>query len=259
MSTPAPTMTPEPGRRSLRPAPAAGPAAPSRPLPARPEAGRPEYAPGPNAATWRDTTVYNPFDSGGIYGPRGWTTLIPLWELLRCFPAHRERGQENTGGTENAGGTEGTGGTVMAGFDLDPCGGPAQDYVSFAGLDAEAALDLLEWLPANALEDRQNLGPSLRRLLRACATGGDRVLLSGYGIGPQRFDERLSVEALWVRDPDLLDYRVSLEHDQDCQCRLLWRTVQARSRLDAESPPDEIRLLSPAWCQGEVGWWLWWD
>ena len=113
--------------------------------------------------------------------------------------------------------------------------------------------------PAQALEDRQNNGPTLRSLLRACAASGDRLLLCGYGIGPQRSDERVSVEALWLRDEDLGGYRVSPEHDAGCQCESLWKVVAARYQLDAAAVPDEILRMAPPWGGGESGWWFWWD
>lgn len=191
--------------------------------------------------TTNDTTPEEP--APGLYGPRGWTTRTPLWYLLRTFPTQPVYQPD---------------GSLLPGYLLTD-GAPREEYVTFAGLTCEAALDLLEWLPAQALEDRQNNGPTLRSLLRACAASGDRLLLCGYGIGPQRSDERVSVEALWLRDEDLGCYRVSPEHDAGCQCENLWKVVAARYQLDAAAVPDEILRMAPPWGGGESGWWFWWD
>ena len=139
-------------------------------------------------------------DSPRLYGPPGWTVRIGLWHLLepwldapRCLPGETP-------------------------LRTDALGAPMSDYVPFRGMDAATAADLLLRLPAPALVDRQNLSPSLRTMLTACAHADGRVRLSGYGIGPQREDERLSVEALWVADPDLQGYEVFVEHSRACQC-----------------------------------------
>ena len=193
------------------------------------------------STTTNDTTSEEP--APGLYGPRGWTTRTPLWYLLRTFPTQPVYQPD---------------GSLLPGYLLTD-GAPREEYVTFAGLTCEAALDLLEWLPAQALEDRQNNGPTLRSLLRACAASGDRLLLCGYGIGPQREDERLSVEALWVADADLQGYEVLVEHSRDCQCSALWERVKDRYELDAGGLPDDIVRTRPEWAGGGVGWWMWWD
>ncbi len=83
--------------------------------------------------------------------------------------------------------------------------------------------------------------------------------LCGYGIGPQREDERLSAEALWVADADLQGYEVLVEHSRDCQCSALWERVKERYELDAGCVPDDIVRTRPEWAGGGVGWWMWWD
>lgn len=182
----------------------------------------------------------------GLYGRRGWTVRAGLWPLLAQFPDGLRQPQASTGGPPA---------TAL----LDEAGAPVHDYLPFAGLDAPAAATLLAALPDRALQDRQNQAPALRTLLRVCAQGGGRVRLCGYGIGPQRHDERLSVEALWVSDPDLAGFVVSPTHAPGCGCQGLWEQVSQRYQLDAEGPPDELRRLLPSWSCGEEGWWLWWD
>ena len=180
-------------------------------------------------------------DSPRLYGPPGWTVRIGLWHLLepwldapRCLPGETP-------------------------LRMDALGAPMSDYVPFRGMDAATAADLLLRLPAPALVDRQNLSPSLRTMLPACAHADGRMRLSGYGIGPQREDERLSVEALWVADPDLQGYEVFAEHSRACQCSALWELVRDRYELDAHSIPDDIVRTRPEWAGGGVGWWMWWD
>ena len=137
--------------------------------------------------------------------------------------------------------------------------GPVDDYMPFHDLGPQAAARLLEVLPEAQLADRQNLAPTLGSLLRACARADGRVRLSGYAIGPRRPDERVTVEALWIADPDLLDMEVHDEHDEGCRCRVLWDTVRERYELDARALPDEMRPMRRQWTHGWVGTWLWWD
>ena len=80
-----------------------------------------------------------------------------------------------------------------------------------------------------------------------------------YAIGPRRPDERVTVEALWIADPDLLDMEVHDEHDEGCCCRVLWDTVRERYGLDARALPDEMRPMRRQWTHGRIGTWLWWD
>ena len=137
--------------------------------------------------------------------------------------------------------------------------GPVDDYMPFHDLGPQAAARLLEVLPEAQLADRQNLAPTLGSLLRACVRADGRVRLSGYAIGPRRPDERVTVEALWIADPDLLGMEVHDEHDEGCCCRVLWDTVRERYELDARALPDEMRPMRRQWTHGQVGTWLWWD
>ena len=180
-------------------------------------------------------------DSPSLYGPPGWTVRIGLWRLLepwldvpRCLPEETP-------------------------LRTDAVGAPVSDYVPFRGMDAATAADLLARIPVPALADRQNLSPSLKSMLTACAGADGRVRLSGYGIGPQRDDERLCTEALWVADPDLQGYEVFVEHSRACQCSALWDRVRQRYELDAQGIPDDIVRTRPEWAGGAVGWWMWWD
>lgn len=208
----------------------------------------------------------------GLYGPRGWSVCAGVRPLLAACrddlrsvgpPAPAHPGPEPEGSDFDAGfwgGAEDLGGDAE-GPVLDEPGddAPFDDYTPFHDLGPGAAARLLEVLPEAQLADRQNLAPTLGSLLRACARADGRVRLSGYAIGPRRPDERVTVEALWIADPDLLDMEVHDEHDEGCCCRVLWDTVRERYGLDARALPDEMRPMRRQWTHGQVGTWLWWD
>lgn len=183
----------------------------------------------------------------GLYGNRGWTIRTGMWAALAPYCRVLRSGAEPT---------------PRAPLPADPLGAdgaPTQEYTPFDALGPEAARHLLEVLPPAQLEDRQNLAPTLGSLLRACAAANGSLLLSGYGIGPQREDERMSAEAIWVADRDLLAMTVSTTHDASCQCRELWRAVRTRYRLDAQCVPDEVSQRQRDWDSGPLGTWMWWD
>lgn len=208
----------------------------------------------------------------GLYGPRGWSVRAGVRPLLAACrddlrsvgpPAPARPGPEPEGPDFDAGfwgDDEDLGGDAEDPV-LDEPGddAPFDDYTPFHDLGPQAAARLLEVLPEAQLADRQNLAPTLGSLLRACARADGRVRLSGYAIGPRRPDERVTVEALWIADPDLLDMEVHDEHDEGCCCRVLWDTVRERYGLDARALPDEMRPMRRQWTHGQVGTWLWWD
>ena len=215
----------------------------------------------------------------GLYGPRGWSVRAGVRPLLAACrddlrsvgpPAPARPGPESEGPAFDAdfqgddedlwGGAENLGGDAESPV-LDEPGddAPFDDYTPFHDLGPQAAARLLQILPEAQLADRQNLAPTLGALLRACARAGGRVRLSGYGIGPQRPDERVTVEGLWIADADLLALEISEIHDEYCACLALWETVRTRYELDAESAPDEVRFVYRHWKHGPLGTWLWWD
>lgn len=222
-----------------------------------------------------------PGGAQGLYGPQGWSVETGVWTLLapwvpsagsslRRVPAATSPGPGGVGwcGPGSWGGAgEAEDGVLSAVLSvpgrIDGRGAaavvPVEDYVPFRGLDAATARELLSVLPGRALSDRQNRAPCLAALMAACADADGSVRLSGYGIGPQRQDERLSVEAMWVGDTDLADYDVDERHGPGCQCESLWRAVARRYRLDARDGPDEVLRTRPEWAGGAQGWRLWWD
>lgn len=182
----------------------------------------------------------------GLYGPRGWSVRAGVWDVLaQCRDELRSIDVPTSHGLAPSG--------------LIEDGEPLDDYTPFHDLGPAEARRLLEILPDEQLEDRQNLSPSLGSLLRACVRAQGRVRLSGYGIGPRRSDERVTVEALWVQDPDLLEMEVHDQHDEGCCCRQLWDTVRRRYDLDAQAVPDEMRACRRLRTTGALGTWLWWD
>ena len=208
----------------------------------------------------------------GLYGPRGWSVCAGVRPLLAACrddlrsvgpPAPAHPGPEPEGSDFDAGfwgGAEDLGGDAEGPVLYEPGDdAPFDDYTPFHDLGPQAAARLLQILPEAQLADRQNLAPTLGSLLRACARADGRVRLSGYAIGPRRPDERVTVEALWIADPDLLDMEVHDEHDEGCCCRVLWDTVRERYGLDARALPDEMRPMRRQWTHGQVGTWLWWD
>ena len=227
----------------------------------------PVSAPSPGEDRWDQ-------EDAGLYGPRGWSVEAGVWhELARCRddlrsvgpPAPARPGPEPgelvldadfQGDDEGLWGDDEDLGGDAEDLVLDE---PEDDYTPFHDLGPQAAARLLQILPEAQLADRQNLAPTLGSLLRACARADGRVRLSGYAIGPRRPDERVTVEALWIADPDLLDMEVHDEHDEGCCCRVLWDTVRERYGLDARALPDEMRPMRRQWTHGQVGTWLWWD
>lgn len=162
----------------------------------------------------------------GLYGPQGWTVAAGVWPIL----THGKL-------TES----------------------PTRDYIPFTHLGPTQASALLSLLPAEQLEDRQNLAPTLGCLLRACVQAEGSVELYGYGIGPQRSDERISAEAMWIADDDLREWEIFEDHVPGCHCHEIWHTVRDRYHLDAQCIPDEIRVMERHQGNGQWGTWLWWD
>lgn len=130
---------------------------------------------------------------------------------------------------------------------------PFADFTRFEGLGAAQAERLLELLPELNLADRQNNGPRVDELLRAAMAHGG-LALSGYLVSAPRWDERVSIDGLFVpalpglAPPDPLNPR---ESDR-------WSELGAALGLDsARGAPDELRALRRA--SGALCWWLWWD
>lgn len=138
-------------------------------------------------------------------------------------------------------------------------GRPTDEHVLLTRIGPAQADALLKALPADALSERHNLGPSLGACLRACAASSGRVLLSGYGISPARPDERITIDTVWVQGEDVAGACLGGAHGPDCQCQEVWETIKDRYNLDARCVPDEIRHEHRDLVSGPVGVSMWWD
>lgn len=128
----------------------------------------------------------------------------------------------------------------------------------YEGLDGDAAADLLDRLPEPALSDRQGDGPSLRRALETAAEHPGLIEVHGYVVGPGRWDERITAEAITVRAWTRL--RVIDGHGDQCECPVLLDRVRALGLDDALGPPTHVEPERwPADDDGVTGWLLWWD
>ncbi|QWW20425.1 hypothetical protein I6B53_04945 [Schaalia sp. 19OD2882] len=129
-------------------------------------------------------------------------------------------------------------------------------FARFADLGGHDARRLAELLPASALEDRQNSGPTLFQCLRsACAD--PTVRLSGYLVSPPRWDERLTVDAIEVADTESADSATAADHPGT---QRVWEELRIRLGLaDTVAGPDELLHLRRLPSSGRPGWWMWWD
>lgn len=187
--------------------------------------------------------------------PRGWTFELGLPDLVAPFVSP----------------------VPLAAYRRLLDGGPAAEeawrrhgsgLLYYAGLGSEAAQALLERLPEDELVLRQNDSPTLGAFLRSAAAHPGVVELHGYCVGPDRADERFSVEGVLIYahlelNVESFDYWEEEEtrHTDACECRELWRIAQEEYGLaDALRFPDEIGPFSARWRKDEYQCWrLWWD
>ena len=156
----------------------------------------------------------------GLYGPLGWLAETKIPQILKDYVA--------TG--------QGIG-----------------DYQRFHGLDAEGARKVLAALPRIALADRQNDAPTLLAFLKACIANPGRVYLSGYLIGSSRWDERVSVDTMFIVESSA----EGMPEPSARQARKIWHTVTDKIAYAQASAPDELYSADPRWAS--AGWCLWWD
>ncbi|MDO5048463.1 MAG: hypothetical protein Q4D87_01100 [Actinomycetaceae bacterium] len=171
--------------------------------------------------------------STGYYGARGWTTEKRIKNVLRPYLNANVFDEDEDS-------------SVLGGFE------------PFQGLGAVGAQRLLATLPMRNLADRQNYSPTCEAMLRAAVDNPGRVELVGYAIGPERADERVSIEGLiYYAD---LHYNVTDFHDETCECDDLWSKLRESLGLtSALDRPDELRKLRPSWNPSNEAWWIWWD
>lgn len=167
-----------------------------------------------------DMLEQDPDLPSGLYGPLGWLAKTNIPKILKSY----------------LGAGQGIG-----------------DYQRFHGLDAEGARALLAALPRIALADRQNDAPTLLAFLNACIANPGRVYLSGYVIGSSRWDERVSVDTMFVVESSA----EGTDEPSAQQARKIWQTYQDKLALGQASAPDELYSADPKWAC--PGWCLWWD
>lgn len=125
--------------------------------------------------------------------------------------------------------------------------------INYAGAGADEAAALRRSIPAEALDDRQNEGPTLRSILDAADRHPGEVEFGGYVVGPDRPDERITSETVYLFGQEPINDRMA------------W--TRLRDRLDASAypadqplaEPDEIDLVDVPWRPGEKAWRMWWD
>ena len=172
-------------------------------------------------------------DNFGRTGRPGWTVdavadqIAPFTDQTHVPSAYDE---QNIGGTRSVR-TNGDSGLIR-----------------FQGLGGEQARNLLGRLTPKQLGESQNGGPSLGAALGAAARNPGMVEVHGYAVGPDRTDERLTAEGVFIYDDTITDEAGAL------------KAAWSRFGLgDADGPPDEIQQQENPWRPGEMAWRLWWD
>lgn len=127
--------------------------------------------------------------------------------------------------------------------------GQMAGYLPYRNGDTWLAAELLNRLPEAALQDRQNYAPTLGRILQIVVENPGKMMFSGYLIGPQRFDERISIDAIFITTE-------VLGLDPDATNEVAARTALSKLELDMRESPDEV---VPYQVDGRPGWRFWWD
>lgn len=167
--------------------------------------------------------------SDWLYGKPGWSLAMDLPEIIEPF--------------------------------LTTAPSLAGDLAYFAGLGADAAATLLRCLPADQFSDRQNAAPPLGVLLRAAAANEHAVELHGYLVGPDRPDERLTADGIYLfQHEDFGPGEVQQDLAPGDVAAAVWRLARSYLEVDESfSPPDELSRVRAWWRPGTTAWQLWWD
>lgn len=133
----------------------------------------------------------------------------------------------------------------------------ALDLIRFNGADAQAASVVAHSLPKDYLRtERHNDAPTIGTLLGAAQAHDGKIELGGYVVGQSRDDERVTVDAVDIYDPDLAG---GGEPETD------WQVIAERYRLSGKAPgvaleaPSEFTVVENKWRPGERAYRLWWD
>lgn len=147
--------------------------------------------------------------------------------------------------------------------DAHPCGIFTDE--SFCRCDdvrPEAIHRLLEVMPSENLDDRQNNAPQCGQLMAACLSGDGKVILSGYVVGPPRSDERITFDGMTIREshirPGIRGYGCEPVGDERLQ---LWQAIAESVGLEGteHNCPDEMIPTLHDDGSDLTSWWVWWD
>lgn len=123
------------------------------------------------------------------------------------------------------------------------------DFMPYSGGDAPLASELLTLLTPEMLTDRQNYAPSLGSILNCVSANPGKALFDGYVIGPGRFDERISADAIYLA-PEVLGMCAD---NTDVHTA---RTAFAALNLGQQAQSDELSREQHA---AGIFWRFWWD
>ena len=139
---------------------------------------------------------------------------------------------------------------ILSGARVRPFCVGSDDYLPFFDMEADTAFELALAVPKSQFADRQNFSPTFLQMVTAAGAHPDQVRLDGYMIGPERPDERVTIEALtWNLSPSDPPVKPHVSP---------WEWLKEELFGDEEvSPPDEIAPVCGH--NGLGGWWLWWD
>ncbi|HLS00525.1 MAG TPA: hypothetical protein VK054_00865, partial [Beutenbergiaceae bacterium] len=84
-------------------------------------------------------------------------------------------------------------------------------------------------------------------IMKSAASHPGKVEFGGYIAGPDRSDERISADTVFIFDE---------EADANA---LLLKARDHYGLSDATRAPDELQLVEVPWRPGEKAWRLWWD
>jgi hypothetical protein len=118
--------------------------------------------------------------------------------------------------------------------------------VHFDGADAEAAIALAPELPPGNRTEEWNGAPTAGRVLAAVQTNPGRYEFGGYIVGPDRTDERVTIDSIKVY--------AHTAGDGD-KAKVLAEVADMMGGRE----PDHCELIDIPWRPGERAFDLWWD
>lgn len=77
------------------------------------------------------------------------------------------------------------------------------------------------------------------------------IVLHGYLIGPQRSDERISIDTIEV--PNATTAQFLIKNNSTPEMNQVWKAIEKELELDAQAEPDEVIINDTEYVR------LWWD